>query len=84
MRRKITPNNEIMLSSAVASLKYAFAEYKKAQEDMLRFTFIDNDGNLVVLEGQAEREENARKSFDEVIRIKKIVEELKARGKANE
>lgn len=75
--KQIAPNYEIMLSSAVTSLQQAYKAYKDAVIDNLNWTFIDDDGKLVMLEGVEERIAKINELKKEVVRLKFKVGEIR-------
>ena len=80
-----TPNYELMFKSAVYSLQMAYAEYKKARTEQLRWTFFDNDGRFCFLDGYKERKERVDNAEEEVARLMKEVERLRElKGGENE
>lgn len=84
-RRKPTPNYQLMFESAVGALQNAYAEYKKATAEKLRWTFFDNDGNFCILDGFEERQKRVHEAEKEVARLMKEVEELRKKlGGGNE
>lgn len=78
-RKKPTPNYQLMFESAVYSLQMAFNDYKKAYNDVMRWTFITNDGYIGVLSGYEERQMKQKEAEQEVIRLMSVVKELRER-----
>jgi len=76
-RRKPTPNYQLMFESAVGALQNAYAEYKKARAEQVRWTFFDNDGRFCFLDGYKERKERVDNAEEEVARLLKEVERLR-------
>lgn len=79
MTHKPTPNYQLMFESAVGALQLAYAEYKKARHEQLRWTFFDNDGNFAFLDGYKERKERVDEAEKEVARLMQVVKELRER-----
>lgn len=76
-RKEPTPNYDLMFKSAVYALQIAYAEYKKAVIEELRWTFFDNEGHFSVL---SEYEKRAKKTNDaekEVVRLREEVDKLR-------
>ena len=76
-RQKPTPNYQLMVESAVCALQNAYAEYKKAGAEQVRWTFFDNDGRFCFLDGYKERKERVDNAEGEVARLLKEVERLR-------
>ena len=76
-RQKPTPNYQLMFESAVSALQNAYAEYKKARAEQVRWTFFDNDGRFCLLDGYKERKERVDNAEEEVARLLKEVERLR-------
>ena len=76
-RRKPTPNYQLMFESAVGALQNAYAEYKKARHEQLRWTFFDNEGRFCFLDGYKERKERVDNAEEEVARLMKVVNDLR-------
>lgn len=76
-RRKPTPNYQIMYESAVTGLQIAYSEYKKARIEAMRWTFIDKDGRIAILNGYAERQKRIENAEAEVVRLMELVNELR-------
>lgn len=76
-RKKPTPNYQLMFESAVSALQNAYAEYKKAQVEAIRWTFIDADGHMAILDGYEARQKRIENAEAEVIRQMVIVNELR-------
>ena len=76
-RRKPTPNYQLMLESAVTGLQIAYAEYKKARIEAIRWTFIDKDGRFAILDGYKERQKRIGNAEAEVVRLMELTNELR-------
>lgn len=76
-RKKPTPNYQLMFESAVTGLQIAYAEYKKAQIEAMRSTFVDKDGRMVILDGYGKRQKRIDCAEAEVDRLMKVVNELR-------
>jgi len=63
------PNWELILKSAIFGKQEAYKEYKKAAMDALKYTFIGSEGEMVIEEGQAERNQKAMDLWKEVMRL---------------
>ena len=76
-RRKQTPNYQMMYKSAVTSLQIAYAEYKEARIEAMRWTFIDYDGRMAILNGYEGRQKRIENAESEVVRLMELVNELR-------
>ena len=77
MTKKPTPNYQLMFEGAVGALQNAYAEYKKATEEELRWTFFDHDGNFCFLDGYEKRRKRTEKAKEEVARLMQEVSRLR-------
>lgn len=66
---KNEPNWELLLKSAIYGKQEAYKEYKQAAIDALKYTFIGSEGEMVIEEGQAERNQRAMDLWKEVMRL---------------
>ncbi len=76
-RKKLTPNYQLMFESAVAELQLAYSEYKSAQVEAIRWTFIDNDGRFAILDAYEKRKKRIEDAEAEVARLMELVNELR-------
>lgn len=76
-KKKLTPNYQLMFESAVAELQLAYSEYKRAQVEVIRWTFIDKDGRFAVLDGYEKRKKQIEDTEAEVVRLMELVNELR-------
>ena len=74
-----TLNYELMFESAVFSLQNAYAEYKEAVIEQLRWTFFDSEGHFGILDGYIERKDRTIQAQKEVKRLIKVVNDLRER-----
>ena len=74
---KPTPNYHLMYQSAVTGLQIAYAEYKKARTEAIRWTFIDADGRMAILNGYEERQKRIENAEAEVVRLMELVNNLR-------
>ena len=75
--KKLIPNYQLMFESAVAELQLAYSEYKRAQVEAIRWTFIDNDGHFAVLDAYEKRKKRIEDAEAEVVRLMELVNELR-------
>lgn len=78
-RKKPTPNYHLMFRSAVTGLQIAYSEYKKAQIEAIRWTFIDADGRMAILNGYEDRQKRIENAEAEVDRLIGLVNELRTK-----
>ena len=71
------PNYDILFRSAVESLRIAHSKYKKLIQDFYRWIIVDEDGNFAILDGYEERASDISEVYQEVVRLKNLVEELR-------
>lgn len=76
-RKPLIPNYKLMYESAVTGLQTAYSEYKKARDEEIRWTFIDQDGRFAILGGYEERRKRAENAEAEVARLMELVNELR-------
>lgn len=76
-RRKPTPNYQLMYESAVGALQNAYADYKKATAEELRWTFFDHNGRFCFLDGYEKRRKRTENAKEEVARLMKEVNDLR-------
>ena len=76
MRKKMVSMN-IMLKSAIYGKQQAWRELKKAYEDLYKYTFIDDEGELINLEGQEIRNQKVLDCWKEVMRLDGEIKRLK-------
>lgn len=76
-RRKPTPNYQLMFESAVGALQNAYAEYKMATAEELRWTFFDHNGNFCFLDGYEKRRKRTENAKEEVARLMQEVKQLR-------
>ena len=74
--KAITPNYEILKQSTVHAMITTYSEWKKAVNDSLRYSWIDIDGNICVLEGQEERNKKAQELWKEFQKLQFKLEEI--------
>lgn len=79
-RRKPQPNYDLMLQSAITGLQIAYSEYKKARAEAIRWTFIDTNGSIAILDGYEERQKRIENAESEVVRLMELVNELRERS----
>lgn len=76
----MNPNYELLLKSAIYGKQEAYRKYKQAAKDALEYTFINQDGEVAVLDGQEKRNQIVIDCWDEVERftheIKRIRNEI--------
>ena len=60
---------DIMLKNAIYGKQEAYKKYKEAAIDALKYTFIGSEGEMVIEEGQAERNQKAMDCWKEVMRL---------------
>lgn len=77
MRKQIQQNLEITKKSAIDSLRYAYSNYKNAIIDSLKWSWIDDEGNFVTLEGAEERNNKIKELEKEVLRLRFVVDDIK-------
>lgn len=80
----LTPNYKIMFDSAVCALQQAYKEYRKSVMDNLKWTWIDNNGEFVILDGAEERNRKIKELEYEVVRLMFRVREIKAEKEQTE
>jgi len=76
-KREPTPNYQLMFESAVGALQTAYAEYKTATAEELRWTFFGNDGRFAFLDGYEKRHQRTENAKEEVARLMREVERLR-------
>ena len=76
-RKKLELNKERVLKSAIFSLQQAYLEYKKSVIKSVDCSWITDDGDLALLEGQEERNKAIIEADRNVQRLKAEVEKLK-------
>ena len=73
----MTPNYELLYKSAVFALQDTYRQYKKAINNCLKWTFIDDSGNFCILAGYEERNAKVEELSREIVRLQFKVKELK-------
>ena len=70
-------NMKMILDSTIEALQVAFNEYKKCQIKELMVNYINEEGQITVLSGYEERHQKTEEAFEEVLRLKKMLREIK-------
>ena len=55
MSKILEPNYQMLLDSAIYALKDTYTQYKKAINNCYKWTWIDDNGDFVILAGYEER-----------------------------
>lgn len=48
MKKSNSPNYQMLKDSSISALQLNFSEWKKLQIQLIRYTWYDNEGNLMV------------------------------------
>ena len=77
MTKDLKFNYEMLYKSAVFALQETYRQYKKAINDCLKWSFIDDKGTFCALSGHEERQAKAVELWNEVLRIQSDLERIK-------
>ena len=74
---KFRPNYDMLIDSIICSLRTTYNEYKKACSDWYKFTWINDEGDFVILAGWEERAAKIEELSEEIDRLQYKLDEIK-------
>ena len=77
MIKIVEPNYQMLLNSAISALQDTYSQYKKAMNESLRWSFVNNDGEFCILGGYEERQAKIDELSREILRLQFKIKELK-------